>query len=101
MSVDENELYWLYEMKTPKGCIGEDQVVYIPTTNIPIVITDDAVCAVQQSSNNVSEDLIFTILSDNIFKLFESIHNKEQIKTHVHGNYIYLYFSDEENKTTI
>jgi hypothetical protein len=88
---DNNNYIFQKTIKVPKGSLGEDQVVAIPTTNYPIVINDDSVAMLTQSENGVVEDSIFTIISEDIFKSFSAIPNKENIKTHVHGYYVYFY----------
>ena len=102
LSEDDNGNYIFQKtIKTPKGCLGEDQAIVIPTTNYPLVINDDSVAMLTQSENGVVEDSVFTIISEDIFKKFSIISNKENIKTHVHGYYIYFYWSEDDESTDI
>lgn len=99
---DDNNMYSRQKtLKTPKGCLGEDQVVVMPTTNYPLVINDESISILTQSDNNVVEDSVFTVITEDIFKKFSAIKNKELIKTHVHEYYIYFYWSDDGINTKI
>ena len=102
LSEDDNGNYIFQKtIKTPKGCLGEDQAIVIPTTNYPLVINEDSVAMLTQSENGVVEDSVFTIISEDIFKKFAIIRDKENIKTHAHGYYIYFYWSEDDKSTDI
>lgn len=94
--ITEQDGAWVTNtLKTQKGTLGENQATIIPTTNVPVVINDDSISILVQSDNAVSEDSIFTIITDNIFEKFSIIKDKSKIKTHKHGSYIYFWYVND------
>jgi hypothetical protein len=74
-----------------KGSLARDQIIYLPSTSVPTVITEDSISIITQRDESSLDDLVFTSISDDIFKIFYKIQNKQNIKSHVYNKYVYYY----------
>jgi hypothetical protein len=73
------------------GAIANGQLIYLPSTSVPVVITENSISVITQRDDSSATDLVFSSISDDVFNIFYNISDKTKIKTHVYNHYVYFY----------